>query len=412
MYVLICNSIAYWLTAFFFRYKYGFNLLTFLWFYYAFFSSCGCFLMLDDVYFVFQRADKSIPICVEPYIYLYLSFWAITWPLKAITINKISVNQSLFRNDKLLSIVRKANILATVYVFVKLIQIYFVMQIGFGVVHDMEDSTHIIYPGTAGMLLRFLNIIGRLNNMIIMPIVVLYIFKGYIAGCFTRRYTFKYIFPYCIGTILMGFVGGSRGAIFFGIMNVLFFFIILFDSLSSMIKRRLLVALVAFMAIIVIVVLQITTQRFEEQSDVVWYSILDYMGQMFPNINYKIWNQVEHPMGMRMFPALFGSKSFNNDYWFYQNNISGWLFSTLWGCLYIEFGKYVPLFILLVYYKIIRRYLRKNIFYIYDVVIIMYIYYIAFSSLFNYALSSTDYISLILIICFYKYAKAKKLFNV
>lgn len=409
--VLIYNSILYWITALYFQKKYGFCLLSFIWFYFAVFSTFGYLLTVDDIYCYIHDEVPVKHYHIEPYIYTYITFLAITVPLRRYNPFSIKVPIHIFNDRKILHTIEVCNYIAISYVMVKLIQIYFVASMGFGNMHDFDgDKIGILYPGAIGWILRPFNLIGRMNNMIVMPIIIFIVLKGYTCGYYNKSYTLKHVVPYILGTTLMGFVGGSRGAMFFGIMTVSYFYVLFFNSLDKKFKRKINISLLLIAVIVVFVVLNITFQRQSNSGTemLAYYGILDYLGMMFPNIEYKIWGHVTHPMGARLFPSLVGTIPHDPDYWFDTCNIWGWLFPTLWGALYTEFGVIITMILVGSYYMVLRRYFKKKTYRIYDVPVVLFVYTFAFSSIFNLALTDSDYISFLLILLLVQYIKKTK----
>lgn len=398
--IIVYNSILYWLTAFYFYRRKGFTLYSFLWFYYALFSSFSILLMKDDLYFQMTGIGKDATITVVPYILLYISFLTLTKPLSNFTISKFNINNKIYRSKSIHNICKLANYISIIYIIVKLVQIYLVSQIGFGIVHDMKDSTEIIYPGVLGIFLWPLNLIGRINNIAIMPLVVLYSLFGYVNGFVKINRLLFYVIPYGLGTVLMGFVGGSRAAMFFGIMQVLFFYVLFQHYIPSKIKRMLLFFSALFSISLVSVTINITQERFgDAASFTVESSILDYLGQTFPNINYRIWeNECTRPMGKRLFPLLFGGMGLDSDYFALNYHTYPWIFHSMWGGLYEEFGLIISIVLIVIISFMMSVIMRHKTFRIEDIALCQFCYYICHTALFDFHIHFVEYVSLIIII--------------
>lgn len=409
--IIAYNSLLYILTTLIMYKKSGINLMTALWIYFSFFSICSVLLLNDDLYYAIEGIDSGEKANITPYLLLYLSFLLITLPLRKFNVISVCIDESKYSNRRFHSIAKIAFNISVVYVIVKLIQISIVARIGFGIIHDMDSIDHIIYPGILGLIMKPLNLLGRVNNIVIMPMVVIYVLKGFTLKYFPASYTIRMITPYCIGTLIMGFVGGSRGAMFFGIMTLSFYVVLFYKYIPKKLFRRITLYATFLGFIIYTVMINITVERFGDgASTAVNDSILCYLGQMFPNITFKVWNHVSHPMGHRMFPFIWGEPFNDSDYWYYKCNIYGWNFRSLWGHFYEEFGVVISIFILIVYNRIINRYLSKTHFKLYDVDFVSMIYYVGIIAVFNFCFTSADYIGFILALVVARYTLNRKLY--
>ena len=400
MTVILINSILYWITAIIIYKKNGVTLYSFLWFYYALFSAFGVLLMKDELYFQISGVGSQTPITFTPYVLLYLSFLLLTYPLKRFKLSSIDINSRLLHSRTIWKYMRVANTFAIIYVIIKLFQIYLVSQQGFGIVHDMEDSSDVIYPGVIGFVMRPFNLIGRINNIAIMPMVVLLVLFGYVNGQVKLKTMLAYITPYSLGTVLMGFVGGSRAAMFFGILEVLFFYVLFHHYIPRKVKRRILFFSAIFSISLVYVTLNITRERFgDAASFTVESSILDYLGQMFPNVNYRIWeNECTRPMGKWLFPFLFGGMGLDNDYFAINYHTFPWIFHTMWGGIYEEFGLIISISIVLLISFLMNSFMKRKHFRIEDIAICLFCYYIGYTALFDFHIHFIQYISLLIIV--------------
>lgn len=413
MNVLILNSFFYWLTSFYYLRKYGMSLISFLWLYFSIFTIFGVLLMKDDLYFQLQQIDPSEEIHILPYLYIYITFQLITLPLRRINQDSFQYSEDLYNNRLFSKICNFINTISILYVFVKIVQVIMVMQIGFGAMHELASDS-IIYPGLVGLPMRIINLVGRINNMIIMPIVVYYVINGYVNKRFSGGYLAKMTSPYILGVLLMGFVGGSRGAIFFGLMSLSFFYVLFFKRIPRKVHIRIWVPLILFLIVAYNVAIMIAAYRFDiDVSD----SILSYLGQMWPNANYEVWQQPAYfPMGKRLFPVFFGANTgLDSDDWFYLTGVKGWLFVTVWGTIYTEFGEYISMLFFLGIFLLFNILLNKKRLYVFEIGLVSYIYFFCFSSLFGLSFTTSDYYGLFLTLGLIWYLKnsilGKRLFS-
>lgn len=410
--VLVVNSILYWVTALIFRKKDGLTLFSFLWLYYAVFSVFGVILMKDDLYFSIEGVDSDAEMHIMPYIYMYFSFLLITLPLRHIRRDTIYLSPNLYNNKRALQLCKLLLAVSVIYLCLKFYQLYLVYQIGFGLMHEL-DGDSMIYPGAIGWLLRILNMIGRFNIIVLMPIAVYYTIYGYLRGYLNKKLFLEVVVVFGVATLIVGAVGGSRGSMFFGIMNLTYYVVFFWNVIPRKIKRTFFIITLAFSIVVYFIMMEITEYRFGDSMSV-GDSILSYLGQVWPNANYRIWEQpTSYPMGRRWLPFLFGTTNLDSDYWYYHSNITGWLFHSVWGFFYTEFGEYIGFLFIILISLLFRMYLKKSRFFLYEIGVIYFFYFFSFTAIFNLALSYMDYLGWFLsflFVVFIRHSNYKALF--
>lgn len=151
-----------------------------------------------------------------------------------------------------------------------------------------------------------------------------------------------------IPSILYGIGGASRGMLFFKFLDLVIIFFLFKDKLSSKVKFRIMSTLVIILFLLISISLLITTSRFSENFSAI-FSILRYFGESFLNFNLIYFDRVDsHLNGQRFFPDIFGmlngSRDFlenaNDSKWYFTRllGVPSYLFKTLPGDLYLEFG--------------------------------------------------------------------------
>lgn len=191
--------------------------------------------------------------------------------------------------------------------------------------------------------------------------------------------------PYSISLLLKGVVGGSRGDMFFSLLEITFYYLLFKDYIGDSIKRKIRNLAIIVLALIVILTMSITTERFGESNVTVFDSILRYLGEMWPNLGYEYWDRVnEHPYGEFLFSTFGPNEDKIRIYWFYKTGVHTWWFFTILGRLYFEYGKFLAVLIILFIGSIIKKILDKKLYYLADIGFIVFLYNLCVSSLFNF----------------------------
>ena len=139
----------------------------------------------------------------------------------------------------------------------------------------------------------------------------------------------------------------SRGGIFFGVVNFLFFYMFLKKNINK--RTKLIISSFSLITIISMFLysIVITESRFSSKSKETPYSVVvRYFGEAQVNLYYNIFSvsdKIDHPFGSRFFPELFGIKAFKSpsercDYWEKKTKTSEANFKTFFGDCYIEFS--------------------------------------------------------------------------
>lgn len=391
--ILIFNAIAYILSFIYYFRKDGMCVSTLLWMYYAIFSIFGAFLVYDGLYFRVMEDidyDKSRinNVSFVPYLLLYFTFYLFVTPFRKLKLSKIDVLHIGIKRSSFLKFCRICCYFEIIYVLVKIVQVGIVGSIGFGNFHDMRvegGGSEVLYSGPLAPVMQLFNYIGRFINLVFIPYVLVYLTFGYIKGNLPKKDFLMCFIPYSISLLLKGVVGGSRGDMFFSLLEITFYYLLFKDYIGDSIKRKIRNLAIIVLALIFILTMSITTERFGESNVTVFDSILRYLGEMWPNLGYEYWDRVnEHPYGEFLFSTFGPNEDKIRIYWFYKTGVHTWWFFTILGRLYFEYGKFLAVLIILFIGSIIKKILDKKFYYLADIGFIVFLYNLCVSSLFNF----------------------------
>lgn len=417
--ILIVNSLIYILTFIYFFRKDKMCVSTLLWLYYAFFSIFGAILVYDGLYFqVMDGLDieqyRIEHVSCVPYILLYLTFYMFATPFRNLKLSKIDIVHLGINITSFLKFCNLCCYFEIIYVIVKIIQVGIVGAIGFGNFHDMSvtdgGGDAVLYSGPLAPVMQIFNYIGRFINLVFIPYVLVFLTFNYVKGILPKSAFLKCFVPYSVSLLLKGVVGGSRGDMFFSLLEITFYYLLFKDYIGSKIKRKIRMAAIFMASLIIIVTISITDERFGESNMTVWNSILRYLGEMWPNLGYEYWGHVnEHPYGEFLFSTFGPNEEKIRLYWFYKTGVHTWWFFTILGRLYFEYGKILSVLIIAFIAGIINVKLKKKKFYLADIGIIVFLYNLCVSSLFNFIIiRPVDMFGLVMMYIFSLFLRPKK----
>ncbi len=399
MSILACNSLLYWFTFIYYYRKDGMCVSTMLWLYYATFSVFGALLMVNDMYFdvmgIPDKAKRLEGLSIEPYVLLYLTFYLFVIPLRRVKMDNLDFSKIGLSHFRLRKLGRICCFFEIIYILIKLYQLYLVSQIGFGVFHDMQKESagidaEFFYGGSIGIIIRFLNYIGRFINLVFMPTISMYMIYMFCHKAVSKKEFFWIVGSYFVGKLIVGVVGGSRGMMFFSVMELLIYYFIFKDYVSKNLKRGITRFGLVLCISIILVTLSISIERNDNIGGgnvAVAENILRYLGEMWPNLGLEYWDRVHvHPYGELLYSYLVPSNQDLTVEWFYKTGAHTWWFFTILGRLYFEYSKFLSIVIILFLALIIRKFMSKKTYRLCDMGIIIFIYNFCVGSLFNLTL--------------------------
>lgn len=372
--VILINAVIYVITLLFvIRSERRFSIYVLLWCLYTFTAVMGYIILkTDDWDFYNPNLGADVPF--TPYLMAYLSLHLISYPFKGY--DESNLNYTVLKPNKMMD--GLCGVMLIAYIFLGIVSgttAYIVANSigGFGEAYEMANE-----GGSEGSMLSvilgsgLLYWIYRICCWIIVPtpiFIIYYLIKIHYNEHKWYRYVIFLIIsqirPLCSALIV-----GSRGALFFLLFDILFYFILFRKLFGIRFVRKVRLIFLIIVAVFTLVALAITDSRIENKHGYVeqastQHSIMSYMGQAFPNLGYYYYDKLtNHPGGRRFFPELFSPnteelyKKMNmsrTEYWNSKMNVPMEKFKTFWGDWYVEFGfiaSIVGLILLFIFFKI------------------------------------------------------------
>ena len=275
-----------------------------------------------------------------PLVSSYFCTHIILWPFKYFEKwNFNNVNTNRFK-----IIVYVSSIPFIIASFFLIVETIATFQMGLGVAYELSHEGE--------MLFEYGGFIDKIRGQsltyarIFQPFMVIYSFSN-IINYSNRKVSIVLLCLSFLPTLLSGIAWGSRGAMFFSVLNILFYFVVFQNYISIKLKRLLLKTGLIIGFLLIVVSVKITNGRSEEGSIVetsAFDNIVRYFGET-PLNSYYFYDKIEnHPNGLRFFPEItnedrkYSSIREYVRYWSFRTGCNTALFKGLWLDCYIEFG--------------------------------------------------------------------------
>ena len=324
---ILLNAIVYVITLLIIMMRERhFSVYVLLWSIYAFTAVMGYVILKTDDW-DYSNPNLGTTVSFLPYVMAYLSLHLISYPFKGY--NEANINYTILKPNKVMDSL--CGIMIVSYVFLGLVTgltAYTVSStIGFGEAYEMVNE-----GASEGTLLR--EVLG----------------EG----------LFFWIYRIC-----------SRGALFFLLFDLLFYFIVFRRIISPHFDVKNGLILISVGVLFVVVFISIISSRIENKQGYVTqddtrHSMMSYMGQSYPNLGAYYYDNINHNInGRRFFPEFFTPdtesvyekmKMTRTEYWNMKMGVPMEKFKTFWGDWYIEFGflgSIAGLLLLYFFFKII-----------------------------------------------------------
>lgn len=389
MNVLIINAFLYILTAYTFKRKYGITPFVFLWIYYSIFAILGVLVVSSGTYFEAFSVSRSKELSLVPYVYNYFCMLIMTIPLSKVTLKQINIDKIKIPNGF------KKHSKIVFIIFITLILCRFIelnMYSGMG----YHERHKLITQDGAGYSLYSISwILGTIASLSLKIVNVLYPICVFLLLLFLLRNRIKIskfvliasllIAPYLIGY----YITANRSGMFFIFLNLSFYYFLFKPYLSKSNKSKVYFIAVTLLCVLLSFSLGISSERFENSSVGVSGSIFRYFGEVFPNLGYQYWEEVQnYTLGARKFASYYSSffdsgkvlQGFDAtfDYWSFFTGVDTALFKTVFGDLYIEFGTIGTFVFVLIFATIVHKLVKKYPINVYNIP--LYYYYYAICS--------------------------------
>ena len=342
--IILVNALLYVGTSYFFFKKEGFTVRTFLWIYLSIFTIGSVYLLWTGLYFEvmdYPHFKDNEKISFVTYVLNYLFCFLFLNVTNRFNIDNLRVFFKYNRTTKLVT--NWVLFIEVIYFLLKAVQAIVVFSFGFGNFHELgQYNQNAILYGSAPFLL-YVNYLGRFVNLVIMPYLLLHQFYGYRRGEVSSSAFLWVAILFCVNTLLVGIVAGSRASMLFGLLNILFFVVLLYRYLNKkLIRRGFLFGIIAAFTLY-LVTSNITYERFEKagamsSSD----NIARYLGEAQLNLTYEYQNHLfRHTNGAYTFGDFFTKRT----------DIASTIavhpewFKTAYGCFFVDYGLYTPIII-------------------------------------------------------------------
>lgn len=424
MFALLLNFLLFFFTSIIFWKKdkrMSLRFVVMLFYTITAFASYYC-MLIDalEQYVIYRNDDNSI----IPFLLNYLCILSLSLLLsgyeKCIDSGTIQafVKNRFFRSAEIIIVVINIIYIIMMYFYAQIL-----LEIGFEEVYEMihEDTVIFTFDNSIMNVLFY-----RSKDIIrfVFPYFLLLQFSKLSLG-YEKTRSIILILSLVIPELVYCILLSNRGGMVFCLANVLFFLIVFWDRFGKPLKRKIIGAGVVILSFSIFYMFLITLARSDDDVDKAKDTyILGYFAQTYCNLGWEVWDAdgkfiggarkfpgLLKMLGLYKEPALEGLLTIN----YYYEEESGFpitLFKSFWGDLYCEFGVFLSLFVVFLYFLLfasMKRVLKSSIF----LLIVLYNHYtLLFHGLFNANLTENYLISLFityLVCCIlknkYKYGK-------
>lgn len=219
--VMPLNFLLYFGTFIFSYRKSGLTIYSFVWLMYSIFAAFSVYLCLSGLYWsvMYTSSYEYEPLSPIPFFINYFCVYLILMPLNKIKVEKMNFSTLLYsrRNWNIVYVLFAIDI---IYALIKLTQLKTAISFGFGNIHSMggDNISDLYYSGNP--LAKLFNSIGRFSHVMIVPFVLLYIFRGYKCAECSKKFLVSYLIVFLFNALSIGLTTGSRANLFFGILKL------------------------------------------------------------------------------------------------------------------------------------------------------------------------------------------------
>ncbi len=371
--IISINFLAYLFTSIYYYKRYGLTIFTSLWIYFTIFAGMAVFCIVTGLYYerFFHLSPNYDKVTIEPYVFSYVINFLLLYPLKYI---KGTERFLCERFD-----------FAKINVLIKILTIFFFIFIG------VKLFVYLKYSHLSLLERRIMSVSGEpFIDRNSQPYLWLFdYFMGILHSAITpifllicfKKLTLKQIKPsklfYYIGLVLAGpligyMMASNRSGLVFSFVNIIYFFILFISKLDKSFIKRICVNAAILVIPLIIILSLITQERYENSSISSETGVLTYFGESFVNMGvFVYYDLMRNSMGFMFFPDwmyLFSGFSYSIDvglvnyyeFWSSFTGINSFIFKTLSGGLFIEFGVVGALFFMFILSSVITIFIRNT----------------------------------------------------
>lgn len=362
MTILVLNFVAYviWAIVIFMRSK-TLSVYLFMVVFFAMISSMSIIIVNNGVYFREFEYYNPEDLSIVPYILCFVSYFVFFQPLKAISrLDKLDgsiFDDAWFKKGLFVWIV--CMVIRTV---VKFSEAVFTLSTS---INEAYESRHLegeVLFHYSPIMTKFMTH-SAMIHLATAPIVMYFIFYSLIYKKISTIFAVFLIVLCFLPSILNSIGMGSRGSLFMDLFCFLFFVLLFWNKLNGSLKLHISLLSIFILTVSLLYMWLISIDRATTNDDDATVKIARYFGECFPNLGFQFWGKVHsHPMGDRMFSLKDFDSSYTPfdiiQYWEQYTGVRTYIFKTLYGDFYIEYGTILGIvfltFIAWLFYRFIK----------------------------------------------------------
>jgi len=358
--VLVINFLLYFLYFLFAKRDTGvlFKALLFM---FMFVSCSSIFIWETGIYeFIHYNYILSWNLSLTPFIYLFTLFIILFIPIKSFNEKKIEIIEL----DNTYKITTLGN-----FAIIYGIALFLVMVLFVDYNVALESASDVYKENEQGELVMpvFIYRFYTLHRLLYPFILLL----GFYFLSFKRDKWLMTVLMFLaaiLPKVFVAIVTVSRGSLFFLLIELCICFLLFKKFIPQRTKRLLFIGSLVLLVILIPVVVQFTISRFQSNDYSPLMSVFKYFGESFINFNCTFWGNVEeYPMGEFKFPFVyqiwdephtFLSRRERYDFFSVMTGTNVFLFKTIVGDFYLEYGAVLGAIILIVVARLYSRLIR------------------------------------------------------
>lgn len=388
--IILINFILYFATTCYYIKQEGLTIRSFLWSYLTIFTLGSVYLLSTGLYFKVMDYPHFTPdeeISILPYLLNYIFCFIFLSLTPRIKPKNFRLNFCYTKRSRLY--ILNFLIIEYLYLLLKILQSIIVYFYGFGNFHELgkEAQNAILYGGMPW--LKYINYLGKFVNVVIMPYLIFYCFTIYHKGMMKYSIFLSIFILYTCNSIFVGIVAGSRASMLFGLLNAIFFFVLLYRHIKYKSRKKILIRGIFIMCILLIITHNITKERFQDKETMtISENIARYMGEANLNLTYEYFNHLyRHTNGRCTFGGFYDNEHYNIDY---VMGVHPEWFKTAYGCFFIDYGPYIPILLILGAILILKCLIRRKNMRSRDFMLLFYYYTFCYWLPFNLTIEPFD----------------------
>lgn len=373
--ILLVNAVVYIATLIFAILKFKrLNLYVIIWFAYSVVTLMGYISVKLNMHYS-EDPDLGLKLPLTPYVCAYFTTVLLTYPFYRIRENKFRFNISFPK--WLLILIKLSAYIFVILTIISAVTAYIVANtIGFGEAYVMGHEGEYVDIIGDNFIVRVIHYLQVATNAV-KPFYIVYYFNQIVQKHRKFWANILMILLAFMPETFSAIAGGSKGTLFFTMLNIVFYFVFWGGLLATKEKKKL-TSVAIFVGIFMsFYVVTISLSRFEAISGSVadktqqQNEIVHYLGESYPNLGYFFYGKVKkHPNGRRFFPEFFKDNPENQykyegidgkfSYWNRITKVPMEVFKTTWGDWYVEYGFWESIVALIIVFFIFYKFWLRD----------------------------------------------------